>query len=355
MSTSLIESLIPPLTSGTSTYVDSLSKCLGQYVEYVKNNITSDTDILRKIENINQSILSAISDLKQANLHEAYTRICKFIKDENSSIDLPIYTLNRRIPFVRLRYSESDLISRKDIFHIPFTKRYKVAQQRFSITGVPCLYLSGCAFTAWLELNKPNFSNLWCAGFRANKEIKVLDLAIRLDSILKEKNNIGKLLFYPLVLSTSYTTKYPQSPFKEEYIISNIILQAIIHNTNLKGIRYFSTKISNYQPKYSWMATNIVLPALKSCNEYDDELVSSLLLTYPQPCSTLIHSPNMGGVSCMGLLMNEIHDRDNLNNGINHFEPRIFEWYSATQFFNIDGYLRSDLAYQSIENDSENN
>lgn len=351
MSKSSIENLIPPFTSGNLEYADSLNIRLGQYVEYVKNNITSDTDILRKIENINQSILSAISDLKQANLREAYTRICKFVKDEKDSIDLPIYTLDRRIPLVRLRYSEMDLIYRKDIFHIPYSQRHKVAQQRFSITGVPCLYLSGCAFTAWLELNKPNFSNLWCAGFRADKEIKVLDLAIRLDSILKEEDNIGKLLFYPLVLSTSYTTKYPQSPFKEEYIISNIILQAIIHNTKLKGIRYFSTKISNYQPEYSWMATNIVLPALKSCKEYDEGLVSSLLLTYPQPCSILIHSPNTGGVSCKCLPMNEFHDRDNLNNGINHFEPRIFEWYSATQFFNIDGYLRSDLIYQPIESD----
>ena len=151
------------------------------------------------------------------------------------------------------------------------------------------------------------------------------------------------------MLATSYTTKYPQSPFKEEYIISNIILQSIINNTHLKGIRYFSTKINNYKPEFSWMASNIVLPALDNNDEYDDELATSFLLTYPQPCSTLIHSPNIGGVSCMGLPMTEYHVRDNISDGICHFEPRIFQWYTSTQFFNIDGYLRSDLSYLPIE------
>lgn len=346
---SSVNNLIPPFNSGNLAYFDSLNKRLGEYVEFVKSNITSDRDIIRKIENTNKSVLSAIIDIKRANSQDAYNCISKFIIDERDSIDLPSYILNCNTPLVRLRYSELDLVYRRDIFHIPYSLRHKVEQQRFSITGVPCLYLSGCAFTAWLELNKPNFSNLWCASFRATKEIKVLDLAIRLDSVLKEKNNIGKLLFYPFVLATSYATKYPQSPFKEEYIISNIILQSIINNTHLKGIRYFSTKINNYKPEFSWMASNIVLPALDNNNEYDDELASSFLLTYPQPCSTLIHSPNIGGVSCKGLPMTEFHIRDNISEGISHFEPRIFEWYTSTQFFNIDGYLRSDLSYSPIE------
>lgn len=253
-------------------------------------------------------------------------------------------------PLVRLRYSESDLIYRKDIFHIPYSLRHKIGQQRFSITGVPCLYLSGCAFTAWLELNKPNFSNLWCSGFRANKKIKLLDLAMRLDSIVTEKNNIGKLIFYPFVIASSYSTKYPQSAFKEEYIISNILLQAIINNTKFSGIRYFSTKITNYKAEFAWMATNIVLPAYtESEGDYNKDLALSLSLTYPQPCTTLIHSPNIGGVSCLGMQMNEIHERDCISNGTSHHEPRIFEWYPSTQFFNIDGYIRSDLSYKSIE------
>ncbi len=349
MSEIQIRNLIPPFHSGENTYTESLREILNEYVEFVKHNVTTESYIIKKIENLNTSILLTISDIKRANSQEAYARICKFVEEEKDNINLSIYILRSNTPLIRLRYSESDLLYRKDIFHIPNNMRYKVSQQRYSITGVPCLYLSGCAFTAWLELNKPNFSNLWCSGFRANKEVKVLDLAIRLDSIINEKNNLGKLIFYPLVIATSYSTKHPLSPFREEYIISNILLQSIINCSDLSGIRYFSTKISNYQPQYAWMASNFVIPACNFEGEYDKDLCSSFLLTHPQPCTTLIHSPNIGGVSCMGMPMDEIHDKNDLKEGINHFEPRIFEWYTATQFFNIDGYLRNDIAYLPIE------
>lgn len=346
-----LSEFIPPFHCGNKSYIESLSELLKKYVEYVRNHISADSYIINKIENVSCSILSAIDNLKKANAQEAYNLICKIITDEKDNIDWPTYFLDVNIPLIRLRYSEIDLLYRNDIFHIPYSQRHKVSQQRFSITGVPCLYLSGCAFTAWLELNKPNFSNLWCSGFRAKKEIKVLDLAIRLDSIVKEENNTSKLIFYPFVIATSFSTKFPQYPFKEEYIISNILLQAIINNTEIKGIRYFSTRVFNYKQEYAWMAANIVLPARQfSDSEYDKELSSIFVLTFPQPCSTLLHSPNIGDVSCYGMGISEFDKRSNVFEGINHYEPQVFENYPVTQFFNIDGYIRTYLAYSMIEN-----
>lgn len=157
------DSFIPPFNSGDSTYIDALSQKLRSYVEYVKTQIAADVYVIRKIKHLNESILAAISDIKQANSQQAYSCISKFITDEKDNIELPVYTLNNKTPLFRLRYSESDLTYRRDIFHIPNSLRHIISQQRYSITGVPCLYLSGCAFTAWLELNKPNFSNLWCS------------------------------------------------------------------------------------------------------------------------------------------------------------------------------------------------
>lgn len=345
-----IEMFIPPFKSGDLSYIESLKELLSKYVEFVKHNVKVDSYIIKKIEGVNSCILSTISDVKQANSQKAYEKICEFITTENNNIDWPSYTLNSYIPLIRLRYSENDLTNRKDIFHIPYSKRHNVSQQRFSITGVPCLYLSGCAFTAWLELNKPNFSNLWCAGFRATKDIKVLDMSIRLDTILKENNYADKLILYPFIIASSFSTKHYNCPFKVEYIISNILLQAIINSTEFVGIRYFSTKIHNYKSDYTWMASNIVIPA---CNEsgkdYNIELASIFSLTFPQPCSSLIHSPNIGDVSCLGLPMNEFDKRCNLSEGIDHYEPRIFEIYPVTQFYNIDGYLRNDLSYSLIK------
>ena len=343
----LISKFIPPFFSGDSSYIDALTKCLEEYINFVKNYTKTDSYIIGKIKDLNENIVSAISDIKNANTLKAYNRINKFIYEEFRNLDLPTYTLSLNKPLIRLLYSEEDLKYRKDIFHIPFSQRYNVSQQRYSIPGVPCLYLSGCAFTAWLELNKPNFSNLWCAGYRI-QNLNVLDCAIRLDSFINEENNGGKLLFYPFVIATSFATKYPQKPFKEEYIISNILLQAILGLRKLDGIRYFSTKISSYKADYGWMASNIVIPALSQEGEYDNRLSKSIQLTLPQPCSALIHSPNKGGDCCEGIKMTESDDRNYVGQTVSHFEPKIFEWYTATQFFNIDGYLR-DASYQKVE------
>ena len=151
------------------------------------------------------------------------------------------------------------------------------------------------------------------------------------------------------MIATSYATNFPNSPFKEEYIISNILLQAIINNTDLKGIRYFSTKISNYRPELGWMASNIVLPAISMAVEYDNILAESFILTYPQPCSALIHSPNAGDVVAYACGMNETNPRTNFKNGLSHFEARIYESYGCTQFYNIDGHISFELAYDFIE------
>ena len=344
-----IDNFIPPFSSGKNTsYVDALSSKLQEYILFVKGMNSVDSYVVRKIEHLSNLILSAVSDIKEANSQNAYSRICKFISDEKDSIELPTYTIKAKKLLIRLRYSESELKYREDIFHIPKSLRHKVAQQRYSIPGVPCLYLSGCAFTAWLELNKPNFSNLWCAGFRTVQDIKVLDLATRLDAIVNEDDNMGKLIFYPFVIATSYATKYPQSPFKEEYIISNILLQAIINISDLKGIRYFSTKVSNYKSEYIGMASNIVLPAVSLQSEYDRELATSFILTYPQPCSVLMHSPNAGDVVAFGRFTDDENTETRSKDRVSHVETIIYEWYGATQFYNIDGHIQN-LSYDHIE------
>ena len=346
----MVNNFIPPFNSGKNkSYVDALREKLNEYVSFVKTIRSIDRYVSHKIEHLNNLILTAISDIKNANSQEAYSRICQFILDEKDSINLPSYNIKPKKHLIRLRYSESDLRYREDVFHIPNSLRYRVAQQRYSIPGVPCLYLSGCAFTAWLELNKPNFSNLWCAGFKSIQDIKVLDLAMRLDAIINEEDNMGKLIFYPFVIATSYATKYPDSPFKEEYIISNILLQAIINITDFKGIRYFSTRTSNYKPEYIDMASNIVLPAISLQSEYDKELADSFILTYPQPCSVLMHSPNAGDVVSFARSMDDSTIGMNEQDRLSHIETKIYEWYWATQFFNIDGHIQG-LSFGHIEN-----
>jgi len=41
----------------------------------------------------------------------------------------------------RMRLGCNEDLTRGDIFHVPYDKRHKVATQRYSIPGLPCLYL----------------------------------------------------------------------------------------------------------------------------------------------------------------------------------------------------------------------
>lgn len=96
------------------------------------------------------------------------------------------------------------------------------------------------------------------------------------------------------------------------------------------------------------MASNIVLPATTLHSEYDSVLAKSMILTYPQPCSVLMHSPNAGDVVALSAGTDFTGSRQDFKSGVSHFESKIYEWYGATQFYNIDGHIY-ELAYDFIE------
>jgi len=68
-------------------------------------------------------------------------------------------------PLYRLRADRTISVdkrpSRKDIFHVPFQNRHRVGNQRYSIAGLPCLYLGSSIWICWEELNRPELNQTW--------------------------------------------------------------------------------------------------------------------------------------------------------------------------------------------------
>ncbi len=60
--------------------------------------------------------------------------------------------------------SSEPKLAKRDLFHIPFKLRHKVASQRFSIPGIPCLYTAGSTYTCWEEIGRPPFYELHVAA-----------------------------------------------------------------------------------------------------------------------------------------------------------------------------------------------
>lgn len=270
------------------------------------------------------------------------------------------YTINNENSYIRIRSTTTNLNKRSDMFHVPFNKRELILKQRYSIEGFPCLYLSGCAYTAWLELNRPEFNTIWASSFRPTKDLDILDLAITLDSIeqncISGTNSTKDLLkLYFLIIATSFRVKHPSAYFHEEYIISGLLLQWITLKSPFVGLRYLSTKLEYYDSRKLWCASNIVIPPRNYDfkEKYNKFLKESFLLSLPQHWYILMSYSNAGSVACLECGGDFFKEKTPFPSKgmdtVNNLDKAIFCNYNATSFYNIDGYLRSMFEMDSIE------
>ena len=278
-----------PLKSQSNlSYYKTLKKGLDLFEDKIirlnaNDEITSR--IQSEFENIeanNKKILQIISSYLLGKSGEAYD-ILENLMESNFYREKIEFLIEKDNSFtngdsklLRIRVSEGQLTSREEMFHIPFSKRHLVANQRFSIAGLPCLYLGSSIYVCWLELGRKDFGKLWISGYRSQSNFKLLNLAYDINTILKQLENneidseqfINYFCLLPLVMASSFQVKYPDAPFHEEYIIPSLLLQWItFKNKNIVGLKYTSTKLENYEsPSFG---INYVFPPIEITDEYD--------------------------------------------------------------------------------------
>lgn len=125
------------------------------------------------------------------------------------------------------------------MYHIPFEERYKVGNERYSVSGLPTLYLSSSVYGSWEESKRADidFSNVAC--FKAMKDMYFIDMVLPEDS--KTIREYDKL---PLVIACLLKVAKPNSKFTPEYIIPQLVMDCIItardSYPDLCGVRYES-------------------------------------------------------------------------------------------------------------------
>lgn len=198
----------------------------------------------------------------------------------------------------RVRYSDSDLRDRKDLFHIPFEMRHRVGTQRYSIAGLPCLYLGSSLYVCWQEMGKPDLNKLYLSRFKVNQDNKVLNFAYSLETLKhtgleeffiwdEDKNdtnlNIAHIVFFPLLMACSYNRAHENASFHAEYVIPNLLLQWISkEKSKVSGISYNSTKTK--QLRNNKVGVNFVFPPNTNSiisKKFCPDLSSSFHLTKP--------------------------------------------------------------------------
>ncbi len=186
------------------------------------------------------------------------------------------------------------------MFHVPFDKRDKINDQRFSIKGIPCLYIGSTPYVCYkeiLEYKKPN-EKLYTSRFQYKKgsKFKILNLSTNFQDIVRlsvDKDNINthdivgydkiskedyikKAIYtFPIQCACSYLITENERNFKIEYVIPQIIMNCI-SNLNIDGISYCSTKFNRKNPYSAYLMTNFAIPAYCNSSELYSEKLSRM-------------------------------------------------------------------------------
>jgi len=175
--------------------------------------------------------------------------------------------------FFRLRVSESkrEVMSRKDIFHVPFEKRSSIHSNRYSIPGLPCLYLGASLYTCWEEMNRPDFDSIFFSRFSISvpEKITIFNVGYETPSRLYErmtkicqqwnsidekrrqqirlpeqiKDIVDRLMLWPLTLACSIPTISEHSAFYPEYIVPQLLMQFIAETDEFHAMMYRTTMV----------------------------------------------------------------------------------------------------------------
>lgn len=220
-----------------------------------------------------ESILGTIELFLKGFPGQAYTKL-KECLDELNALDLleiqQNLTSTEKGNLYRVRIDQSTQIDKNGIFHIPFNLREKVGTQRYSIPGLPCLYLADSLFVCWQEMDRPEFNSMHASRFDlSDSEFKFLNLNINTNEIrkrcftkTKEKfvPHLTKYISYwPLLAACSFIVRKPTELFKPEYIIPQLVLQWIVDAKGVDGIKYKSNRIKAGTNNIGSF-TNVVIP-----------------------------------------------------------------------------------------------
>jgi len=133
---------VEPLSFPNAEYVGCLKNIVSELSESVISTIIKNGSVLHgeAFHVMKEGIINS------SNIYKQFT---------NSEKELLFVARLDSDKYYRIRKSDVELNKRKDLFHIPFTHREMISTQRFSVPGLPTLYLGATINECWRELGQP--------------------------------------------------------------------------------------------------------------------------------------------------------------------------------------------------------
>lgn len=222
--------------------------------------------------------------------------------------------LNKLI-FFRGRKS-GNILTKEELFHIPFNKRYLIQNQRYSVTGQPLLYLGLCPLDVVYELreNIENLENIYfCSLVHASDEqLSILDVTNEFPDFFTNYNilfndDMGEIDnskldvesdFYKFILSQVCSFKRSRwsekGAFAEEYVIPQLLTE-VLRTNGFGGILFSSTRVdtkkitSKSTFRVNRYRENLALfTKYEETNNYDYKLFNQFIISKPITIDELI-------------------------------------------------------------------
>jgi len=312
------------------TFVLLLHQCNGEEFTADKSEIIKIkvSEIISAVKLNKKSILNIIKHYENADLkaaQEEFDALMSRIEDDIfiGTIDDYVqvaskektmcrgFRLTPGYQYFRVRPIEDEINSitqnADELFHIPLSKRAYVNNERFSLAGFPSLYLSTMLPLAWQECGYPQkyyYSEYQYEysrtrtfeDFLSGKELRLLSLyspdeicnwgiAVKYNSFNVWLDVYTRYLkTHPLILACSFVNQSGKVPYKQEYIIPQMLMQWVQrNNSKVQGISYF-TCLDTSMWTSKWCAYNIVIPATEPHDDkkYSEKLREKFNWTMPQ-------------------------------------------------------------------------
>lgn len=252
---------VPREEKSFSLHVESLLRgyleaFMDIYDECFKDSSTSKTDLKGKIEDVSLSIVECLNLYSHAKLDECISKMRELLNRDMFCS----YTVKTGSKWYRSRMvsGKERVFKANEMFHVPFEFVRNIGNNRFSISGYPCLYLSNTIWACWEEMKEPGMEDFCTSLLKPTREIELLDL--RLPNVAYNQEIEKVLCSLPLIIACSKEVEYPDAPFKPEYAIPQIVMLALVNHPRFQGCSFTSTKkIDNFK----WpddLLTNIAMP-----------------------------------------------------------------------------------------------
>ncbi|HLX62069.1 MAG TPA: hypothetical protein VKX17_12375 [Planctomycetota bacterium] len=265
-----------------------LKECFDKYLAVVQKTTGSDMLSSAIRSNVNtlrdecNLILNSIDASLCGHPHVAFQNFEKAMSLVNNNNWLPVLEQNssathnalRETRLYRARDCGNIPIDKRGIFHVPFEDRHKIAAHRFSLPGVPCLYLCGSLYTCWCELNWCPLEKMQIAAFWITPKMRfrILDFCHRPQFVnhyitsnnteIEIHNMIWPIIAcWPIIAACAVRVAEADAPFKVEYVVSQLLTQWVTSTASgFDGLGFFSTRVEKSVAHHHWLA-NYTFPA----------------------------------------------------------------------------------------------